>query len=182
MKKGLSLALGALMLTSTAMAHHMTEYRCHTRQTYYGYERQCRTVTVSHHHGHDGDIIIGAIAGGIIGAAIGSSCAPEVVNGNVAATDRLLGTLITSPEFAEQKEFNDKVASIINERSVEKKMNEYFALVDVKTTEDMASFIGARDEDMRKYADNLQKNAQINPDLSLKVVEKLSSELRGSLR
>lgn len=113
---------------------------------------------------------------------IATTCAPEVLNGNIDATERVLSDLATSPDFASAQTFQGLVASIQAENDVQKKVDAYFDLVGVETTEDMAYFVGARDEELRDYAAVLAANADLSQAQAERVASKLATSLRGGLR
>jgi len=185
MKKSIAvftLTVMTSVMVQDAFAGYYTT-RCHYRTGRWGQTtRVCRDVYVgSPRRGSSDAVIIGATAGAVAGA-LATTCAPEVVNGNVTATENTLAALSTSPEFAQADKFNSLVKTIESEKDVQKKVNAYFSLVGVETTEDMAYFVGARDSELTDYADTLAKNAELSAEQANIVVEKLSSSLRGGLR
>lgn len=111
-----------------------------------------------------------------------TTCAPEVLNGNIEATERVLGDLANSAEFANATTFKSLVSSIKAETDTQKKVDAYFGLVGVETTEDMAYFVGARDEELRDYAAVLASNAELSQPQAEKVATKLATSLRGGMR
>lgn len=185
MKK--SFAVFALSVMTTAMiqdafAGYYTT-RCHYRTNRWG-ERisVCRQVYVrTHSDGVADAVIVGATAGAVAGA-LASTCAPEVVDGNVTATERTLAEISQSEAFADADKFNAFVKAIESEKNTEKKINSYFSLVGVETTEDMAYFVGARDSELGEYANVLATKTDLSAEQASVVVQKLSSSLRGNLR
>lgn len=174
----------SLIGTSSVMAH--TSYRKVCSYQYDGWGRRvkiCRTEARNHHHRHSrtGDVVAGAVVGAAAGAMV-ASCAPEVVDGNVNATEKVLMKLIAEPGFGGEEQFKKEVNRIAKIRDVKTKVSEYFKMVDVNTSEDIAHFAGARDEDYSKYADSLADNTGLSQDNAMKVVDSLIVSLKGSLR
>lgn len=185
MKKSLatlSLAVMTIATISDAFAGYYTT-RCHYRTGRWGHTtRVCRQVYVRTHNDDVADaVIIGAAAGAVAGA-LATTCAPEVVNGNVEATQNILSDIAKSPEFEGADKFTSLVNAIESEKNVEKKINAYFSLVGVESTEDMAYFVGARDEELADYAEILATNTELSNEQANIVAKKLSSSLRGGLR
>lgn len=165
-------------ITSTSVLAH-TSTRCRTTYDRWGNSRRvCRTV--HHRHGSDDAIIIGAAAGAVAGF-FASSCAPEVVDGNVSATDRALNEIVTSKDFEEAQKFQEIVGQINDTQDTRKKMGLYFSLVDVKDSNEIAHFIGARESDLRQYAQKLELNAELSAEQADIVVKKLVQTLKGGL-
>lgn len=110
------------------------------------------------------------------------SCAPEVVQGNVAATDRVLSNLAASPEFASASQFKSVVASIAREKTAVK-VDRYFALigVDARDSKAVADFIGARDV-RGAWLTSLERSTGVSDAQAETVARELQSALRGSLR
>jgi hypothetical protein len=124
-----------------------------------------------HHHRHGSDV------------AVGVACAPEVLQGNVAATDRTLATLANSPEFATAATFKDAVKEISAVQAADDRAADYFALigVDVTNKDQVVEFIGARQLDS-KYVVELQRQTGLNDAQATKVATELQSTLRGNLQ
>jgi|GEM_PF-7063053 5'-3' exonuclease len=178
MKNIIVLAVISASVISSVYAHSRT--RCRTTYDSWGNSRQvCRTV--NHRHSSSGDaIIIGALAGYTAGI-FASTCAPEVVNGNVSATDRALNEIAASKEFAKAEEFQFIVDQINQTKDTKEKMGLYFTLVDVKDSSEIAHFIGARDSELREYAQKLEVNADLSAEQADLVVTKLVQTLKGGL-
>src|SRR5579859_6233922 len=85
----LALAFASLMIAATAQAAYVS-VGVHDRYGGYG----CRW------HRCGGD------------TRVGVACAPEVVQGNVAATDRTLKAVVATPEFATATDFKAEVNRI----------------------------------------------------------------------
>lgn len=187
MKKTLAVGLLTTIVTTQAFAHLREE--CRYRTNRWGDRvRICRTIDHHRHHHVDGDdVAVGAVivGGALVGAgvvALADSCAPEVVKGNISATESALDKLAADEKFAGQKEFLDTVKAIKELKDEKKKIAALFALVDVDSQEDIAYFIGARKSEYAKYADVLEKNVNLDGQLSSEVVETLVTSLKGSLR
>jgi hypothetical protein len=143
----------------------------------------CRTIrTQAPRRTNTNDaVVIGAITGATAGY-LASTCAPEVVNGNLSATERALNELAMSENFAQAEKFQGIIAQINETEDTETKMGLYFTLVDVKDPTEIVQFIGARDEDLKAYAQVLEKNAELSSEQADLVVQKLVSTLKGGLR
>jgi hypothetical protein len=126
-------------------------------------------------------VIIGATAGAVAGA-VASTCAPEVITSNLSTTDTVLADLASSEAFAGQETFKQIIAEISANPSAKEKIDGYFALVDVKTSEEVAHFIGARKSELEKYSAVLSKNTELPTHLANVVVDSLTASLKGSLR
>lgn len=182
-----SFAMLALSVMTTAMiqdafAGYYTT-RCHYRTNRWGDRVSvCRQVYVrTHHDGVADAVVVGAAAGAVAGA-IATTCAPEVVDGNITATERTLAKISESEQFADADKFNAFVKAIESEKDSQKKINAYFSLVGVETTEDMAYFVGARESELGEYADVLATKTELSAEQANVVVKELSSSLRGGLR
>lgn len=142
----------------------------------------CRTIRRTPPRSDVGDaVVIGAITGATAGY-LASTCAPEVVNGNMTATERALNELAASPDFADAEKFQGIVAQVNETQDAETKMGLYFTLVDVKDPTEIVQFIGARDEELKAYAQVLEKNAELSSEQADIVVQKLVTTLKGGLR
>lgn len=117
------------------------------------------------------------------GVGLGAHCAPEVVQGNVVKTDRVLKSLAASSEFAQARDFRNAVATISNIRDTERKVSEYFAMlgIDASDNAQIAEFLGAR-RPSSQWLVSLERNVNLTPRQADRVVEELSSALRGGLR
>jgi len=110
-----------------------------------------------------------------------TSCAPEVVIGNVSATDNVLINLANSKEFTDATKFKTEVNNIVTTEDLEVKMAKYFQMVDVKTSEDIAYFVGAREEEYQKYESIITENLDLNSQQAEIVVKSLVTTLKGNL-
>jgi hypothetical protein len=110
------------------------------------------------------------------------SCAPEVVKGNIAATDRVLSTLSTSQEFASATQFKTVVAQIAQDKT-SAKVTRYFALigVDARDSKAVADFIGARDV-RGAWLSSLEHSTGVTGTQAETVARELQKALRGSLQ
>jgi hypothetical protein len=110
------------------------------------------------------------------------SCAPEVVKGNVAATDRVLATLSASPEFSNAQQFKTVVSKIAREKTAAK-VDRYFALigVDAHDSKAVAEFIGARDV-RGAWLSSLERSTGVSGTQAETVARELQKALRGSLQ
>lgn len=180
MKKTIALAAIFATVTTTVYAHSQT--RCRTTYDRWGNSsRVCRTVNHRHHHSDTGDaVVIGALAGATAGL-FASTCAPEVVDGNVSATDRALNEIASSQDFSKAEKFQGIVDQINNTEDTKEKMGLYFTLVDVQDSSEIAHFIGARDSELREYAQKLEQNADLSAEQADLVVGKLVQTLKGGL-
>jgi hypothetical protein len=110
-------------------------------------------------------------------------CAPEVVEGNVKATDRTLKTLASSSAFADAKTFKKEVARISSMKNNSDKTNNYLALIGIHPEDSAAivEFIGARDIKGAWLVD-LQRNSGLSADQAEQAAKAVQSALRGGLR
>ena len=115
--------------------------------------------------------------------AVGVACAPEVLQGNVAATDRTLATLAASPEFATATEFKAQIQRIAALKAADQRASEYFKLigVDASNKEAVVEFIGARDVNSAQVVE-LQRSTQLSDAQANKVATTLQTALRGNLQ
>lgn len=172
MKKLVALGMVSLVaITFSVTASAACWTKCH-----YGYwgQKRCKTVCRTdypsyphHHHSHH---------------QVHMNCAPEVVSGNLAATERVLSDLIARPEFASEEKFKSEVVRIAKINDDKRKVSEFFKMVDVSTSEDIAHFIGAREEEYSKYTDSLIDNTDLSKDNAERVVESLVTSLKGNLK
>lgn len=177
-----TIALVALLATASTSAYAHSRTRCHTSYDRWGNaNRICRTVHHRHHRSDTDDaVVIGALAGATAGY-LSSTCAPEVVNGNVTATDRALNEIASSEDFSKAVKFQDIVGQINTTTDTKEKMGLYFTLVDVEDSNEIAHFIGARDSELRSYAQKLEQNAELSAEQADLVVKKLVQTLKGGL-
>ena len=111
------------------------------------------------------------------------ACAPEVVDGNVKATDRTLKTLAASSDFATAKTFKAQVSKISAQDSAGVKADQYLALagIDSKDSEAVVEFIGAR-EVKGQWLNALEKNSNLSSSQAETVAKQLQTVLRGGLQ
>lgn len=110
-------------------------------------------------------------------------CAPEVVDGNVKATDRTLNALAASSQFAAAKTFRAQVSKISKMKQSADKADQYLALVgiDASNSEAVVDFIGAR-EVKAQWLSSLEKNSGLSSQQAEVVATKLQTVLRGGLQ
>jgi hypothetical protein len=110
------------------------------------------------------------------------SCAPEVVAGNVAATDRVLASLAASPSFQSATKFRGVVSTLAREKTAVK-VDRYFALigVDARDSAAVAEFVGARDV-RGSWLTSLEKSTGVSGAQAETVARELQKALRGSLQ
>lgn len=115
--------------------------------------------------------------------AVGVACAPEVLEGNVAAADRTLATLAKSSDFAAATNFKAAVTEISAVKAANERAADYFALVgvDVANKDQVVEFIGARSVES-KYVVELQRQTGLNDAQATKVATELQNTLRGNLQ
>ena len=127
---------------------------------------------------------------GLYGCAGGSyygettvNCAPEVVEGNTKATDRVLVNLVKSPNFASAKKFKAEVARIAAMKDNLDKSNNYLAMVgiDPENSSAVVEFIGSRDA-KGAWLNDLEKNADLSSSQAEEVAKALQTALRGGLQ
>ena len=114
---------------------------------------------------------------------VGAACAPEVLEGNVKATDRTLADLAKSSQFAQAATFKSEVARIAKIQDAAEKSAAYFDLVGVDATDSKAvvEFIGAREVSNSQLAE-LQRNADLTAEQANTVASKLQTALKGGLQ
>ncbi|MBY0472471.1 hypothetical protein K2X30_15000 [bacterium] len=110
-----------------------------------------------------------------------AGCSPEVVEGNVAATDRVLSDLASQPEFASASFFKSEIARM-QALPVEQRVHQYFqfAGINPNNVEEIAQFVGMRIA-APKYVNALKANAGLADAQADRVVTDLSRALRGQL-
>lgn len=181
MKAKLLLATLATLFVADAMAQ---SYRsCSYHYDRWGRRvRTCRTVYHRPAPNPVGDaIVVGAVAGATAGY-LASTCAPEVVDGNLSATERALVEIAQKEDFANAEQFQNIVDQIVKTHDIKEKMGLYFSLVDVKDTTEIVHFIGARDHELEAYAQILEQKAELTSEQANLVVNTLVSTLKGGLR
>lgn len=170
------LALLTMLFTTLAQAR---------TTCYYSYDRWGNATRVCRTHYRPAPtndaVVVGAIAGATAGLVF-SSCAPEVVEGNITATDRVLSEIVSKEEFKDAQTFQNLVQTIVATEDTKEKMGLYFTLVDVKDATEIAYFLGARDNELAKYTQALEAKADLSSEQADLVVRELAQTLRGSLR
>lgn len=118
-----------------------------------------------------------------VGQGRGFSCAPEVVDGNMTATERTLKTVLASADFAQASQFKSLVSQISSLKNPSAKVAQYFALIGVDSRDSaaVAEFIGAR-EIKSQWLSSLERSAQLTSAQADFVASKLQTALRGSLQ
>lgn len=114
---------------------------------------------------------------------VGAACAPEVLEGNVKATDRTLAGLAKSEQFAQATTFQSEVARIAKIQDAAEKSAAYFDLVGVDATDSkqVVEFIGAREVSGAQLVE-LQRNADLSAEQANTVASKLQATLKGGLQ
>jgi hypothetical protein len=112
-----------------------------------------------------------------------ASCAPEVVEGNVAATERTLKVIAATPEFASATQFKSTVAQIAAGKNQNAKVAQYFALigVDAAKSADVAEFVGSR-EIKGQWLSSLERSTNLSSAQADTVARQLQTSLRGSVQ
>ena len=113
----------------------------------------------------------------------GTSCAPEVVEGNVAATERVLNKVANSAEFASPQNFKNKLQMISKLRGTDEKIAQYFSLIDIDSKDSQAveSFVGARAIE-NNWIISLERSAGLTPQQAETIARELQIALRGDLQ
>jgi hypothetical protein len=111
------------------------------------------------------------------------SCAPEIIQGNVAATDRILKDLSNSKNFANAGRFRAVVAQISKQKDARVRMSAYLALADVNAANptEVAHFVGERSVPEAQLA-ALARSTNLDRTQAAVVIESLDRGLRGSLQ
>lgn len=110
-------------------------------------------------------------------------CAPEVVDGNVKATDRILANLAKSQDFAGAKTFKSQISKIAGLKKSGEKANQYLALagIDARNSEEVVEFVGARSV-KAQWLNSLEKNSGLSAKQAETVATQLQNALRGGLQ
>jgi hypothetical protein len=108
-------------------------------------------------------------------------CAPEVAEGNLKATERVLTELTAKPELAGAAKFSEFVQKVKKLNQPKEKFVAYMKLVqlDQASVDQIANFLGARD--LTPYAAKLEIELGLSAAQSQMVVESLVKALRGNL-
>jgi hypothetical protein len=106
------------------------------------------------------------------------TCAPEVKEGNVKATDRVLSDLANS-ELKNATKFKSLITTI-SQKGSDERLSSYLGLAGVQTDDEIAAFVGSRDGKIdSKYIVELSKNAELTNEQSEMVLKKVSGSLLG---
>jgi hypothetical protein len=135
------------------------------------------TYPVYTHCGWDGWYCHDEYVGGAV------ACAPETVEGNVAATERTLNTLAASTDFATAKTFKSELAQVSALKDAGEKAQAYLQLAGIDSNDKaaVANFIGSRDA-KGAWITDLQRNADLTSAQAETVASKLQTALRGNLQ
>lgn len=111
------------------------------------------------------------------------NCAPEVVEGNAKATERVLANLVRSPEFANARAFEIEVSRIASLKSAGEKAQNYLAILGINPDDSAAvvEFIGAR-EARGAWLNELERNADLSSAQAHQVAKAVQQALRGGLQ
>lgn len=111
------------------------------------------------------------------------ACAPEVVEGNVAATDRVMKELAASPAFANAKMFQSEVKQATAIKDANERASAYMQLAGInpEDKQQIAAFVGSRDA-KGAWITDLQRNAELSNEQATTVASKLQGALRGNLQ
>jgi hypothetical protein len=174
--------IGALatLLTVDAFAQSYRQCTYHRDRWGNSYQR-CRVVHHRPSNPTNDAVVIGAIAGGTAGY-LASTCAPEIVEGNLSATERALVEIANTEAFEQAEKFQDIVDQIITTHDAKEKMGLYLTLVDVNDATEIAHFIGARENELSNYTQALEARADLSSEQAQLVVEKMITTLKGGLR
>jgi len=110
----------------------------------------------------------------------GSACAPEVANGNLAATERVLREVSARPEFQDAAALKQNIEKIASLESNQAKFEAYMELVSVDSSkvDDVVNFVGARD--LNPYAASVEQKLDLSKTQSQIVVDTLVTALKGN--
>jgi len=109
-----------------------------------------------------------------------ATCAPEVVNGNLAATERVLREVTAHADFNDATLLKSNIEKIAKLESNQAKFEAYMELVSVNSAnvDDVVNFVGARDLD--PYAVSVEKKLALNKAQSEIIVTTLVTALKGN--
>jgi hypothetical protein len=111
--------------------------------------------------------------------ATAAMCAPEVKEGNLRATDRVLATL-SAGELQDEPKFKAMVQKGSKLKG-DKKIEFYMKQIGIESNSELVEFAGARELDP-KYIQQLSFNTGLTTDQSEKVLGQLSTALLGGLK
>ncbi len=111
------------------------------------------------------------------------ACAPKTFEGNVAATDRVLKSVLATSDFASASQFKAQVAKISAMNDAGAKATAYLKIAGINSNDSKAvvAFVGARDA-KGAWITDLQRNADLTSTQAETVASKLQNALRGSLQ
>ena len=108
-------------------------------------------------------------------------CAPEVVEGNLKATDRILVNLAAQPAFAGADKFRAALAQLRGVDSASK-IKAYKDYLGITNTAEYVAFLKARTNgDRRVFIQNTMSNLDLSENQGEILVEELSKALVGEL-
>lgn len=107
-------------------------------------------------------------------------CAPEVVEGNLKATDRVLTELSQTPDFANAKKFKSEVVRI-QKLSPDDRVNEYLkeAGINPQSEDEIVRFIGERGPQEKNVA-ALKAHMGLSDQQAQVVIQRLTQALAGN--
>jgi hypothetical protein len=131
--------------------------------------------------GYYGNCDYGYCDGGYVGGTI--ACSPEVVQGNVAATDRVMSELIATPDFATAKTFKAEIAQVAKMKDSAERADAYMKLAGIDSAKKsaVADFVGSRNA-KGAWITDLQRNSDLTSAQAEAVALKLQTALRGNLQ
>jgi hypothetical protein len=119
---------------------------------------------------------------GVALGIMGIPCAPEVAEGNLNGSERVLMELSEQPEFSEATKFKAFLSELATkaEGSEEKFMLMTEAIgVNGKDVDAVMNFIGARSYDV--YVEHVMKNLELSKEQANLLVTNLSNSLKGNV-
>ena len=111
------------------------------------------------------------------------ACAPKTFEGNVAATDQVLKTLLASSDFSSATQFKAQVAKISALKDAGAKATAYLKIAGINSNDSKAvvAFVGARGA-KGAWITDLQRNSDLTSAQAETVASKLQGALRGVLQ
>lgn len=103
-------------------------------------------------------------------------CAPEVQEGNIKATERVLNTFAQG-ELKGDKEFT-AIVQTISKLPTNQKIAAYFAAVGIKSEQDAVEFVSSREANP-KYVKSLASNTNISEEKASLVASAIARALLG---
>lgn len=116
------------------------------------------------------------------GTTVSQACAPEVVDGNLKATDQVLNKLAASPSFAKAELFKSELQRI-QALGPDERIAAYFKEVgiDPSNEDQIANFVGERSP-QQSNIDALKKNMGLSDAQASQVISSLTQALAGGLQ